>query len=368
MNHFTLFRAFAGVMLFVLAMSLTNQSAKACDRSSYVLDSLSFDGANFTVYTQFCIGGGLIGSTQGADNFTTTFAFALYGPTTMQMLSYSPTSLTSDTTGCLANSATFSGGVNINADTGIAYVPACFYTCINSTFSCGRPHADCDQLVVTLNELPDSIRLFGVEGSGNPIAGCFPEPDMVLDFTVLPVVWSSFGAVNNGEQIDLDWATVQEHNNDHFEVMRRGVDQNWEEIGQVEAVGLSDERQSYSYTDYSPLVGMNQYKIVQVDADGRTSQSETISVDYSPNSEFRWLGIGPNPAIDLLGASFFSPEDQALELSLFDINGNKVYAQSLQGQAGNNEMSIDLSPLASGTYFIKLAGRKGSLQKRIMKL
>ena len=368
MNHFTLFRTLSGVMLLVLTLTLTNQSAKACDRSSYVLDSLTFDGSNFTVYTQFCIGGGVIGSSQGANNFTSTFAFALYGPTTMQMISYAPNSLTSDSTGCLANSTTFSGGVGINADTGVAYVPGCFYTCINSTVACGRPHADCDQLVLTLNELPDSIRLFGVEGSGNPVAGCFPEPDMVLDFTVLPVVWSSFGAVKNGEQVDLNWSTAQEHNNDHFEVMRRGSTQSWEEIGQVEAVGYSDERQSYSFTDYSPLNGLNQYKIVQIDQDGQSSQSETVSVEFQADDEFRWLGIGPNPATDLIKAGFVSPEDQAYELSLFDINGSKVYAQSVEGRAGNNELSIDLSPLASGTYFIKLSGRHGSLQKRILKM
>lgn len=187
------YRALSCLLIGLTFMVVSSNSTKACDRTQYVLDSVSFDGTNYTIYTTFCVGGGIIGSTRGADNWTGTFAFAVYGPLTMTFGGYSPNTLTSDTTMCTNNSTTFSG--SFGANFGVAYIsPGCFYTCVSSTALCGRPHSDCSQFVITVSEVPDSIRLYGMEGTGNPIAGCYPNPDMLIDFTTLPVVWSSFDA------------------------------------------------------------------------------------------------------------------------------------------------------------------------------
>ncbi len=368
MNQSYLALALSRLLLLIATIGLFNPSLKACDRSSYVLDSLTFDGAEFTIYTQFCIGGGLLGSNRGADNFTSTFAFALYGPTTMQMTSFSPATFTSDTTLCPANSFGFSGGVGINADTGVAYIPGCFYTCISSTAQCGRPHSDCNQMVVSVNELPDSIRLFGIEGAGNPIAGCYPNPDMIIDFTTLPVVWSSFYAVPHPEEVVLNWSTAQETNNDYFKVFRSGVDQVWEEIGRTNAVGYSESIQEYNFVDDNPLLGTNWYKIEQIDLDGARTTSEAVSADFAGSFDFDWESVGPNPVQEQLNIGYQLPESQSVKLALFDTQGRLVFSDDLDGQAGVNRISLDFSVLPRGNYFLKLVGKQGALHKQITRM
>lgn len=362
-------RILSCLLLTLVISSYFSSPLKACDRSLYVLDSTTFDGTTYTVYTTFCIGGGIIGSTQGADNFTGLFAFGIYGSETMQMNSWGPTSFTSDTTNCQANGVTFSSVPNIPSDTGIVYFPnSCFYACISSTAFCGNPHSDCNQLIITFNELPDSIRLYGPEGTGNPVAGCYPNPTMIIDFTILPVIWSSFDAHKQDEHVDISWATTHEYNNSHYRVMRSGSEGEWTEIGMVGAVGYSESAQSYSFVDENPQQGVNQYKVIQVDNDGRSSETETVSLNFELENQLEWRQIGPVPTHDVLNVSFITNSPQAMSLSLFNVKGEIVYDQSVSAEYGLNKKSIDLGSLSSGVYYLSLTGSQGTLRKKIVKI
>ncbi len=366
MNNFI--KALLSASLAIVLLGSSVEQALGCDRSGYALDSITFNGSEYSIYTTFCIGGGVVGSTFGADNFTATFAIGLYGSPTLQMTSFSPPFVISDTTNCLANAFTFSGGAGMNVDTGIAYVPSCFYTCISSTVGCGRPHSDCNQSVITVNELPDSLRLFGIEGTGNPIAGCFPNPEMLIDFNTLPVIWSSFGAVKQDEIVEIDWSTSQESNNNYFRVMRAAATGDWEELGTVNAVGHSETRQSYSFNDYAPQKGINRYKVVQVDNDGRTSETEVVSLQFELDEQFAWKHVGPVPTVDQLTMSFVSSSAQPVQLAIFNLRGQKVFEKSIDGIYGLNRLSIDISAFEAGAYYLKLNCSTGTLTKKIVKI
>lgn len=346
---------------------LSSNSAQACDRSQYQLDSATFDGTNYTLYTTFCVGGGVVGSTRGADNWTGTIAFGVFGAPTMTFIGFTPASLTSDTTMCTNPSTTFSG--SFGANFGVAYIsPGCFYTCVSSTALCGRPHSDCNQIVLTVSEIPDSIRLFGLEGTGNPVAGCYPNPDLLIDFTTLPVVWASFDAQKKDETVEVNWSTGQEVNNDHFSVMRSGINGEWSEIAQIEAFGNSEQGKSYSYTDENPLQGVNQYKIVQVDIDGRSSETEIVSINFVLDVNLEWREIGPVPTTDFLNFSFVSDKEFPMSLQLFNPKGEKVLEKDLTAKYGLNKMTLDLTVISEGVYFLRIKGAQGNLNKKIIKI
>ena len=48
-------------------------------------------------------------------------------------------------------------------------------------------------------------------------------------------------------------------------------------------------------------------------------------------------------------------------LRIIDINGNLLSNETLKGNAGENNVSIDLSNYANGLYFIQLADETGNL-------
>ncbi len=365
MNIF--YRVTACLLIGMFMSIITTNSAKACDRTQYVLDSATFDGTNFTLYTTFCVGGGIIGSTRGADNWTGTFAFAVYGSPTMSFIGYTPPAMTSDTTACTNPSTTFSG--SFGANFGVAYISqGCFYTCVSSTAACGRPHSDCTQFVITVSEIPDSIRLYGMEGTGNPVAGCYPNPDMLIDFTTLPVVWESFDAQKVDETISVNWSTAQEVNNDHFRVMRSGNTGDWVEIGTVEAIENAESGHSYNFVDETPLQGTNRYKVIQVDLDGRSSETEVASVTFVLDVELAWREVGPNPTSDYLNFSFITDMEFPMNLEIFNLKGEKVVEQGFTTEYGLNKMTLDLSSVSEGIYILRLKGTHGSLNKKIIKI
>ncbi len=353
-------------LLALLSLILVSQTGYACDRSSIVLDSLVSDGVNFELYITQNVGGGITGSSRGADNSTFTFAYSFYGQPSLN-ISYFPPSITSTVTQVTNN------GLNVGpfhaSNFTIGYLsPGQAYTCVSSTAGCGNVHTDVKQLHFTLNEIPDSIRLFGIEGAGNPIAGCYPDPDMVIIFGTLPVVWSDFYGVSANNEVDLTYATAEEVNTDHFSIQRSVDGFIFEEIGIQEAAGNSDQVTTYTFTDERPLEGTAFYKIVQFDQDGRSSSTETILVTTELNLNLAWTSIGPNPVVDVTQVNFTSSNDQKTALEVVDMNGRVISHKNIDAFRGNNRYQLDMNNIPSGSYIIRLSNREGALTKLITRL
>lgn len=162
--------------------------ANACNLSYSQLDSVVPAGNDFDIYVSVCIGGGIIGAATGADGGTGDFAFGFYTSCTnnISFSSFTPF-VTGDTTG-ITNFA-FDVGPAPQAPFGTQ--GTILYTsnsnnqlmCVSTTASCGRPHQQCFSFVFRIDVVPDSIRMFGIEGSSNPIAGCYNHIDQVMDFS-----------------------------------------------------------------------------------------------------------------------------------------------------------------------------------------
>lgn len=372
-------RCLVCIALLLGVVTLIPSNAVACDRTDFTLNSISFNPADstFTITATMCIGGGLAGSTQGADNNTPVFGIGFWGSPGLSIISYSPDfntgpPLTGDTTGCPMANFTNAGGAFGTQEIIVYQGQGCNFQCITSTAQCGRPHEQCIPMVYTVTEIPDSIVGLGVEGSGNIGQGCARpgEIDMVIDLhdTILPVEWATIHAMQVEEAIQVDWGTHMEVNNDHFEVMKSDANGDWSVLGSVAAAGFSDVRQSYSYLDQAPRQGQNQYKIVQVDFDGRSSESEVVSVQFDLQTGLVWKAVGPNPVRDILNLSFLSEMNESMQLQMFDMRGKKVFQKDIQGTYGLNTMNLDLSSFGEGAYFIRINGSQGRLDKKIIKL
>lgn len=362
---------FCFAMGFV-ALAGSYQESKACDRTIHVLDSIVFDGTNYTIYTTACIGGGVLGGSAGGDNGTSILALAIYSASaTYNTVGFGPPTITSDTLGC-TQTGFVAGSPLLGSNTTIGYVDnfgACpnGFICTNSTAICGQPHEDCSQFFFVVNEIPDSIRLLGAEATGNPIAGCYPNPELVIDFTILPVVWRSFDARVEDEAAELQWSTSSESNSDHYQVMRSSNGRDWEPIGTVMAAGDASSESRYSFTDWQPLRGINQYRLKQVDKNGQYSRSAVVQVAFEMDATFGWAGIGPVPTQDFLNVSFTAPEDQQLSMMVFNQAGQVAINKTIDARYGKNSLQLDLSSMASGVYFIRLKGASGALNHKVIK-
>lgn len=358
MNHFFSQKFFRLFLLLIIGLSTQTSIAQSCSNSSLTLNGVTvLGGGLFELDVRLCIGGGILGINQGAGNRTNSFAFSFSG--TGIVLSSFPMTVTSDTTGCLFNGALAGPQPGLNADQTAFYTPAsgCDYSCISSTALCGRPHSDCKDYLFTVNLLPDSIRVYGIEGAGNPFAGCLNLPTMLIDFTTaLDVAWGSIISEQTAEGLKLQWQTLREENNAFFIVERSADLQTWEDRGQIRSLGSSELPQLYSFLD-APSSERVYYRVRQVDHDGQYSYSSLIAVSPQKNE----LKVFPNPADDILSIQGLPKGSQ--QINLYNQVGQVVLQESITDQ-GRPEIKVD--DLPSGIYLLRIQHSLGQWQERVI--
>ncbi|MDH7516265.1 MAG: hypothetical protein QHI48_10380, partial [Bacteroidota bacterium] len=103
---------------------------------------------------------------------------------------------------------------------------------------------------------------------------------------LVPVELSTFKAVLNDGVVDLTWNVTQEVNNYGFQVERSfNLGRTWETIGFVRGRGTDSRPAEYRYqdavTEVHRDVGHVQYRLRQVDTDGKTQISPVVDVYLS---------------------------------------------------------------------------------------
>ncbi len=150
------------------------------------------------------------------------------------------------------------------------------------------------------------------------------------------------------------WQTAEEENTAYFIIQRSYDGKNFINVAQVGAKGTPSN--DYTYTDEAAMSGAGNaktvfYRLLMYDKDGRYDVSRTISLTRSVDEAV--IHIAPNPAKDrvqlsLSGEGILAP----VKLLFYDMYGRGVKTISLNGGSG---LSIPISDLANGTYFIHLS-------------
>jgi hypothetical protein len=163
----------------------------------------------------------------------------------------------------------------------------------------------------------------------------------------LPVIFESFSVSKTNQNIVLNWQTSKEENNAGFYVEKKTVDADWRSIGFVAtgtATGFSNEKLSYKYTDNNTSKGIIQYRLRQVDLDGKFKYSDVkaIKTDNENNSE---ISLFPNPSKGGNFSVLFS-DNLSYNLQVIDANGRIV------DQYMNVRNSKAISGLKPGQYLV----------------
>jgi hypothetical protein len=169
----------------------------------------------------------------------------------------------------------------------------------------------------------------------------------------LPVELSSMNiSCQSEKEVQLNWTTASENNNNYFEVQRSRNSINWETAGFVNSTGNSSLQTHYVFTDQQALSGESYYRLLQVDYDG----TETVLGPWVANCDGEFgVNVYPNPSNGNFTVSIFSDEISSnANLMIQDISGKIISVQDLSINLGNNAILIKQNDLAKGTYFIVL--------------
>jgi hypothetical protein len=179
---------------------------------------------------------------------------------------------------------------------------------------------------------------------------------------VVPVELTSFTATANFGQVNLQWITATETNNQGFEVQRSNGSE-FETLAFVEGFGTTTETQVYTYSDKSVEVGVYTYRLKQIDFDGTVNYSNEVEVDVPAPAVFALDQNYPNPFNPSTKISFQLKVDSKVSLKVFDVLGQEVATLvNTNLVAGGHSIDFDASSLHSGVYLyrIEASGNDGS--------
>jgi len=186
--------------------------------------------------------------------------------------------------------------------------------------------------------------------------------------SVLPVELLYFTASYRDKFVQLEWVTVTELNNSHFEIERSRDGIHFETIGQVEGFGTTEQIQTYQFEDRQLFQGRYYYRLRQVDFDGAFEYFHLVEVIVEGTTEIGVLAAYPNPVTDTYHMELSLPSSEYTQISLYDLQGNRVWqAKVKDSRAGYNALHIDVGFLQSGMYIYRLESGTRVIQGKFLK-
>jgi hypothetical protein len=164
----------------------------------------------------------------------------------------------------------------------------------------------------------------------------------------LPISLTDLQAKRQGKNVSIEWQTETELNNDYMVVEHSTDGRTFEEIGQVQGAGTTQQPQLYKLMHYEPATGLNYYRLRQVDFDGQFAYYGPVSVRM--NGPEAALTLYPTVATDRITLDFQDPKRQAGEFLLFNSLGQ--LQRRIQHDGGSLRQSVDVSTLSAGQYLI----------------
>ena len=170
--------------------------------------------------------------------------------------------------------------------------------------------------------------------------------------------------MENGNK--LTWSTATELNTE-FHIIERSLNgQNgWNEIGRVAAAGESYETVEYTFMDEKPLA-KGYYRLVTIDLDKSEQLSEVLSLERD-DAGFTIATAFPNPTSEYVNVQYHSPKNVSVEVTVTDLSGKIVQIYEVDANDGMNNLEINMTELASGTYFLSLSNSIDKVVERLIK-
>ncbi|GGK79389.1 hypothetical protein GCM10011405_29040 [Rufibacter glacialis] len=180
---------------------------------------------------------------------------------------------------------------------------------------------------------------------------------------VLPVTWLHVRAEWKNLQVQVQWATAMEVNNDRFEVEVSEDGKRFQKIGTVSGKGNSQMVQHYSFLHTAKNATVMYYRVKQIDYDGKYEYSKVVAVKAGGPS-LASMTLYPNPSQDYLYLRGLSVEPTAV-IEIMDIRGNRVI--QVKPVQHEDVLVIPVQHLAAGAYLLRIQTNTTLVQERFVK-
>lgn len=212
---------------------------------------------------------------------------------------------------------------------------------------------------ITLRRLPGAYNVAAVVSNMGVIAG-LSDTVTAISSVALPLSWGEFTAEKEGSTAILNWSTLQEINADEFVIERSNDGMHFSVIGKLSAAGNTTQSTTYHFTDKSPVTGLNVYRVLQTDKEGRSAYSPMRSLTFDELAEP--VVIAPNPFWQDIIVRV-TGNNSPLTIKLMNSTGQLIKSLVMKKEVIN----ISASNLPAGVYYIQITGSNINTMKKVVK-
>jgi hypothetical protein len=178
----------------------------------------------------------------------------------------------------------------------------------------------------------------------------------------LPVELIAFEVKLKNGLPHLTWTTANELNNKGFEVEQSLDGINFKNIGFINGNGTTQEIQNYRFEDNKPSMGINYYRLKQIDLNGDFEYSDIVSLEVKEKAPT--IKIFPNPVIhEQFQVSLGQVDTFPVTIQLFNMNGQLIKEEELMETLNNITLMEEV-----GIYMLQLKSKTWTKQLKIVKL
>ena len=164
------------------------------------------------------------------------------------------------------------------------------------------------------------------------------------------------------QAVHISWTNASEHNWSHYVLERRTEQDDFTDVYSTHV----DQSPAYTYTDReADPAQTNYYRLLVYDMDGALVSERLISVAPKDVETFE-LSCFPNPVTNELNLDLQSSIKANCELSICDMPGNVIYAETCSVVNGTTSIRITQVDWKPGVYFVRVVGSSMHAVKKIV--
>ena len=188
------------------------------------------------------------------------------------------------------------------------------------------------------------------------ILAAFLSPNINFSQTILPMRFISFGLVQKGPNVLVQWSAAQEHNSKSYEIQRSYDGYDWTVAGTVAAAADGDEVKNYSFLDKHVTKTKVYYRIRHIDVDSRRSSFFTDIRSIKLQDEMEAVNIFTDIHKNII-LNFYSSLNSKATIQVGSIYGQVIIKYSTANTS--NFVQLSGAQLPAGTYIVSVSGNQG---------
>ncbi len=177
---------------------------------------------------------------------------------------------------------------------------------------------------------------------------------------ILPVELLYFKGDCDGNDIDLNWGTASEINNDFFTIEKSRDALVWSEFTKVNGAKNSLSKLTYHSTDPEPYYGISYYRLKQTDTNGSYKYSDIIAVESCESEIIEEIRLYPNPASEKLSLLLNHETEADCAILIYNQLGHEVFASRKFIPV------IDLTNFPAGVYTVRFYNNSTTINKKLV--